>query len=269
MSRLYGVRANRPTRVDCELIESQNAMIRSLIEQGGSYRAVGWGIGRFSEGEPSITREAMPKIESQDERAEAARKPGEIGISWLETDDDAEEERRDAPQPFLAENQLFAHHGEIEAFDAIRARMVEAVGEEFLEDIEAAGDSAHLFQLIRSLRRSEASLPGNEVLRRSMHRVIEWSAQLDPGSDLTANLIWTDGSELLGVRFGHPLWVVQRSGPRACPVHGGEHHTDVGDDFRAAVVASKPLTEDEEWTPVPDQSIVRISPEGEVEVEVL
>lgn len=265
MSRLYGFRANRPTRVDCELIESQNALIRSLIEQGGSYRVVGWGIGQFAEGEPSVTREAMPKSENQGERTKAARKPGEIGISWLGTD----EEPQDAPQPYLLENQLFAHHGEIEAFDAIRARMVEAIHEEYLDDIEDAGDSAHLFHLIRSLRRAEASLPGNEVLRRSMHRVIEWSAQLDPDSDLTANLLWTDGAELLGIRFGHPLWVVQRSGPRACPVHGGEHHVDVGDDFRAVVVSSEPVTEDEEWTPVPDQSIVRVSPEGDLEVEVL
>ena len=60
MCRLYGFRANEPTKVECSLVYAQNALLSQSIEdQRGEAHSDGWGIGYYADSEPSFERRDM------------------------------------------------------------------------------------------------------------------------------------------------------------------------------------------------------------------
>lgn len=270
MSRLYGLRSTHPRKVECELIRAHNTLITRSLEEGGEERVTGWGLGLYQDGEPTVDRQVLPATDDHEFRVEAAQRHTTDAVSHVRRAN-AQDAREEDTQPFDHEGWLFAHHGVLEAFDQLRDRMREAMVPEYREAIRGESDSEHLFFLVLSVHERKPELALKDVVRRVLHRIIEWSAEAAPGADLTANLLWTDGSELVATRFGRPLWFVKRDAVHPCGVHEGARHvqSDPGGVYRAVVLASRQMTSDEEWTPVPDRSVVTVDAECEMGVEVL
>ena len=57
MCRLYGFRANEPTKVECSLVHAQNALLsQSVMDARGVPNADGWGIGYYDNSLPHVER---------------------------------------------------------------------------------------------------------------------------------------------------------------------------------------------------------------------
>jgi glutamine amidotransferase len=61
MCRLYGFLANEPTRLECSLVEAQNALlVQSDRDRRGVRNADGWGIAEWRDDMPHVTKSTLP-----------------------------------------------------------------------------------------------------------------------------------------------------------------------------------------------------------------
>jgi predicted glutamine amidotransferase len=73
------------------------------------------------------------------------------------------------------------------------------------------------------------------------------------------NFVISDGRHLAASRWGNTLYWTIRRGIRDCAVCGTSHCPSADEDYRSVVVASEPLT-DENWTEVPEASVLGVEP---------
>ncbi len=59
MCRLYGISGNQPARVECSLVDAQNALLeQSIGDSRGVANPDGWGIGSYEAGSPTVHKSA-------------------------------------------------------------------------------------------------------------------------------------------------------------------------------------------------------------------
>ncbi len=77
MCRLYGFRANAPSKVDCSLVKAQNALLeQSRRDERGLENADGWGIAYHPNGTPKVLKRytaAHADVELDHENSEVSR----------------------------------------------------------------------------------------------------------------------------------------------------------------------------------------------------
>lgn len=284
MCRLYGFRATHPTRVECELIEAQNSLMRqSRRDSRGLGNPDGWGLGTVRDGTLRCEREVGPAYESEEYRRDAARVDASTVLAHVRraTVGDRREENT---HPFRREGSLLAHNGHVPAFDRVRPRILERMAPELERGIRGSTDSEHVFHLLLSRLRERVDAESDEpvaeagaaagamadVLHDTADDLREWCAGALPESDgiprdaeghrldrLALNLLWTVGDSLAGSRFGRSLWYVERDGARRCEVCGEQHPDPEPDGYRSIVVASERIT-GEDWEEVPESSVFAV-----------
>ena len=263
MCRLYGFRSNFPRKVECELIRAQNSLItQSLQDERGTSNPHGWGLGTYSNGAPNVIRQLDPAYDSEEFRWTAAKvhtcnvmahvRRATIGKISLEN-----------THPFEHGKWMFVHNGNIKAFQSIRQMILDAMGPSDRQSIQGDTDSEHVFKYIMYLHEQRSHFPIVDILRDGIKQVIDWSQKADPGSEIALNIIMSNGDEIGGLRYGRSLWYMRRNAVHPCGVCGGALHVekDPGKDYRAVIVASEPITDDEEWTEIPEGSLFRIDNE--------
>ena len=63
MCRLYAMHANEPTRVECGLVRSQNAlMAQSKSDRQGVMHGHGWGVADYNDGLPIVEKQTYERI---------------------------------------------------------------------------------------------------------------------------------------------------------------------------------------------------------------
>ena len=74
MCRLYGFRANEPTKVECSLVQAQNAlMAQSRMDQAGLTHGHGWGVAEHPDGLPMVEKQAWAAYHGERFKKTAAR----------------------------------------------------------------------------------------------------------------------------------------------------------------------------------------------------
>ena len=287
MCRLYGFRATHPTRVQCELIEAQNSLMRQSRRDGrGLGNPDGWGLGTVRDGTLRCEREVGPAYESEEYRRDAARVDASTVLAHVRRAT-VGEPREENTHPFRREGSLLAHNGHVPAFDRIRPRLLEAMAPELERGIRGSTDSEHVFHLLLSRLRDRVDVGADEpvgeagvdsramgdVLRGTIRELQDWCGDELPEAEgiprgpdghrldrLALNLLWTSGPSLAGSRFGRSLWYVERQGAHRCEVCGETHPDPVPDGYRSIVVASERIT-DEDWQEVPEASVFHVDEE--------
>lgn len=284
MCRLYGFRATHPTRVQCELIEAQNSLMRQSRRDGrGLGNPDGWGLGTVRDGTLRCEREVGPAYESEEYRRDAASVDASTILAHVRRAT-VGEPREENTHPFRREGSLLAHNGHVPAFDRVRPRILEAMAPELERGIRGSTDSEHVFHLLLSRLRDRVDAEADErvaeagadvedmadVLHGTIGDLREWCGDTVPekedvprGPDghrldrLALNLLWTVGHSLAGSRFGRSLWYVERDGARRCEVCCEQHPDPEPDGYRSILVASERIT-DEDWREVPESSVFRV-----------
>ncbi|HEY5598278.1 MAG TPA: class II glutamine amidotransferase, partial [Kiloniellales bacterium] len=123
MCRLYGFRANEPTRVECSLVYAQNAlMAQSRKDLEGQTHGHGWGVAEHPDGGvPFVEKQAWAAYHGEQFKKTAARvysktviahvRRATVGPPGLEN-----------THPFVHGAWLFAHNGTVPNFARVRER---------------------------------------------------------------------------------------------------------------------------------------------------
>lgn len=258
MCRLYALRANEPTRVECSLVHAQNAlMAQSAGDTEGLVHGHGWGVADYTDGLPMVEKQVWAAYDGEHFAKKAARvyahtvvahvRRATVGIPAIEN-----------THPFAHGRWIFVHNGTVPDFLKVRDRMIEEIDPLLRNDIAGTTDSEHIFYYILSLHLKHPEQPLMEIMRQAIRQVADWSAEVTPGRKVGLNMIMTDGDHFAGSRFGRTLWHLERDYTFECPICGRSHvHHERGADYRSVEIASEPLS-DENWLEIPDSHVYTV-----------
>lgn len=265
MCRLYGFRASEQTRVECSLVQAQNALLKqSDRDRRGVRNGDGWGLAHYVGGKPRLQKRARAAFDDLLFPELAA----DIASSTFVGHVRAATVGSIAPEnvhPFRHGPWVFAHNGTVPAFQEIYKRLA-------LDDFAPPGgstDSEHVFHWMLSrmpefgLSPERASLsvePICDLIASSVDEIVRLAAEERTPSPAKLNFMLTDGQNLVVSRWGNSLHWVERAGLRDCEVCGLRHSHPADGSYRAVAVASEPITK-EDWQEVPEASILAIDAE--------
>jgi glutamine amidotransferase len=261
MCRLYGFRANEPTRVECSLVHAQNALMsQSRNDMQGLPNDHGWGIAAYPDSVPYLEKQAWAAWKGEHFRKAAAQvyshaviahvRRATVGPPGLEN-----------THPFVHGRWSFAHNGTLPEFPSVRERMMSAIDPVHRAEIGGRTDSEHIFRYLLSLWGRHPDWRLREILHDGVSRIVEWCREAAPGRPMGINVLWTDGERLAGSRLGRTLWYVERDGIHLCPICNESHvHHAHETRYRCVEIASEPIT-DEPWVEVPNGTVYAVDPD--------
>jgi len=270
MCRLYGFRANEPTRVECSLVYAQNAlMAQSRKDLEGQTHGHGWGVAEHPDGGvPFVEKQAWAAYHGEQFKKTAARvysktviahvRRATVGPPGLEN-----------THPFVHGAWLFAHNGTVPNFARVRERLIDAMDALHRNEIRGSTDSEHVFRYLLGLWQHNPERPLLQTLRSGLQQVIAWCRDIDSKAKVSLNVLWADGDRLVGSRLGRTLWYLEREGIHVCEICGKSHvHHNPERAYRAVEIASEPIT-DERWLQVPNGTVFIVDPDMRLHIEPL
>jgi len=261
MCRLYGFRANEPTRVECSLVHAQNALMsQSRQDMAGLPNDHGWGIAAYPDGMPYVEKQAWAAWRGEHFRKAAARvyshaviahvRRATVGPPGLEN-----------THPFVHGRWAFAHNGTLPDFAAVRERMLPAIDPLHREQIGGRTDSEHIFRYLLSLWGRSPERRLRDILHDGVNQIVAWCREIAPDAPVGINVLWTDGERLAGSRLGRTLWYAERDGVHLCPICNESHVRHAHERrYRCVEIASEPIT-DEPWIEVPNGTVYAVDPD--------
>lgn len=270
MCRLYAMTANEPTRVECGLVRSQNAlMAQSRSDREGVMHGHGWGVADYPDGVPVIEKQTWAAFEGEHFTKAASKVYAHTVVAHV---------RRATVGPVSVENThpfshgrwIFAHNGTLPGFEEVRFKLLEHMDPLHRSEIRGQTDSEHVFRYLLSLflRHPEAGL--HDTVRRGLDQVVSWCSEAAPDRKTGLNIVLTDGEHLVGSRLNRSLYHLRRTDLHVCRICGKTHvHHDPKQPYRAVEVASEPVTADEVWVEVPNGVVYRVTPDFDLEMQPL
>lgn len=148
-------------------------------------------------------------------------------------------------QPFQWQRLLAIHNGFIQDFRRTLYRPLrDQLADQLYQSIQGTTDSEHLFALFLQIRQTVPHKAIALALQETLYRLTELTQRYD--TTLSANLILSDGSQLVASRYADP-------GP--APSLYWSRQTALFP--KGVAIASEPLDQGK-WTPIPDQSLVTV-----------
>lgn len=264
MSRVYGFMATDPTRLDCSLVEAQNALVvQSDRDRVGKRHADGWGIARWHDGTVEVTRSTLPAFADRHYADVAASVESHAVIAHVRTA---------TVGPVLLENThpfshgpwTLAHNGTISGFEHVRTHL--DLG--FYAPAWGDTDSETVFRWILNQMAdygldpdasSDDLDPIVALIEDSVSKLIDIAIAVEAPSMPTLNFVISDGRHLVASRFGGTLYWAFRRGLSDCAVCGTSHCPQADERYKAVVIASEPLS-NEEWREIPEGSVLGVNP---------
>lgn len=267
MCRLYGFKANEPTKVECSLVYAQNALLtQSIADRRGEAHPDGWGISCYENHAPILERRDTAAHENDHfsraaERAYAAtviahvRKATVGGHSITNT------------HPFVYGVWTFAHNGTLRGFDQLAAQLEYETDEDLRGMRHGDTDSESVFLwLLSRLREACGDVlcpqPDLEtligVVSDCVRKLDTRSQRADTERASKLNLLLTDGRYLIGTCLRNSLYWLERRGIHDCEICGIPHvRHDESREYRAITLASEP-TSHEAWHAAPEGSVLAV-----------
>lgn len=267
MCRLYAMRANEPTQVECSLVHAQNALMQqSQGDAEGLVHGHGWGVADYRDTVPIIEKQTWAAWHGEHFRKTAARvyartvvahvRQATVGGTTIEN-----------THPFRHGRWIFAHNGTIPHFDRVRDQMIEHIDPDLRNDIKGVTDSEHVFYFLLTMQLRHPERPLIETVGRGLRRIIQWSHKVDASEPPALNVVLTDGERLVGSRFGRTLWHLVRNEITVCGICGKKHvRHETGRDYRAVEIASEPISGDN-WQPFADGVVYSIDADHHFAIE--
>ena len=273
MCRLYGFRANEPTRVECSLIHAQNALLlQSRSDLRGKTHPDGWGIGYYTGGTPCVERRKTAAFNDRHFSVTAGRVYAETVIAHVRMATVGDPALANT-HPFHYGQWLFAHNGTVRAFDRVGPRLREQTDGRYAPG--GTTDSEAVFYWLLSRMQAAGIDPDGPAadvkvlagfLAESVRTLARWCEEADASEAARLNFLLTDGRSMVASRWNNSLHWVARNGITSCEICGVPHvHHTTGAHYRAVDVASEPLTTGA-WQVLPDHSVLAV--DGEVRPSV-
>ncbi|MEH6832858.1 MAG: class II glutamine amidotransferase [Sulfitobacter sp.] len=260
MCRLYAMHANEPTRVECSLVKSQNALMeQSKGDMQGYAHGHGWGVADYPNGNPMVEKQVWAAFHGEHFSRKAARvyartvvahvRRATVGGTSIEN-----------THPFHHGRWIFAHNGTVPNFDQVRAKMLDHIDPLHRSEIKGTTDSEHIFRYLLGLFLQHPERGLFETVKLGLEQVIRWSAEVDPDARVGLNIILTNGEHLIGSCFNRSLFYLVRDHTYNCPICGKSHvHHDPKRSYLATEIASEPITHGENWHQVPNETVFQVA----------
>jgi glutamine amidotransferase len=263
--RYYGLRANRPTRVEWHLVGAPNSLLaQSRRDLSGFEHADGWGIAAYDGDALQVHRRASAahdghffcaaaeRVEATTVLAHVRRATvGRVGLANT--------------HPFVHDRFALVHNGTVPYFASIQPRLLDAMTAEHRAAIRGGTDSEHLLHLILSIH---AQLGGSlfASLEAALRQVLTLCREIGQEPHLGLNVLLTDGERMVGSRWRRTLHFLEQTGTASAP----DERTGLATarDYRALIIASEP-TNDGEWAEIPERSLFEVTPELRLRIEPL
>lgn len=261
MCRLYAMRANEPTRIECSLVHSQNALMRqSAGDAEGLVHGHGWGIADFRNGTPFVQRQTWAAYHGEHFSKAAARTYGHTAIAHVRRATVGGQSIENT-HPFRHGRWIFAHNGTIPRFLKVRDRMIAATDPLLRNSIHGTTDSEHLFFYLLSLHLHHPAAALTDVVAQGLRRVADWAQEAAPERKPGLNVVLTDGQWLVGARMNRTLWHLERHELHLCEFCGQTHvHHQYNAEYRMVEFASEPLS-GEAWREVGEKVVFAVGPD--------
>lgn len=275
MCRLYAIRSNEPTKVECTLVHSQNALLlQSREDLAGREHSDGWGIAYYLDDMPVIEKQASAAFTDLSFSLAAERVYSETVIAHVRLAT-VGELKPDNAHPFAYEVWAFAHNGTVQGFETLRPELISETRTDLNANRRGETDSEHLFYwLLSRLAESgvvlksgvnDLNAAGN-VVADSIAELAERCHRAAPDKEPKLNIVLTDGHAMIATRWNNSLFRLDRGGLHDCDICGIPHvHHKHNTNYRAVVVASEPLSE-EHWLEVPNHSLLKIDHDARSEL---
>lgn len=275
MCRLYGFRANEPTKVECTLVRAQNALlVQSRSDLRGWSHSDGWGIAYYQDSELLIERRETAAFQDQGFSVAAERAYAETVLAHVRRST-VGGPALDNTHPFSQPPWVFAHNGTVRAMQELRPRLLREIEEAIDERPEGTTDSETVFLwLLAGMVKQglDISRPMGDskrlvgILAAAVLTIEERCLAAGAEKPARLNFMLTDGHSLVASRWRNSLHWVARVGVHDCEICGIPHiRHDPSKEYHAVVVASEPISH-EEWEEVPEGSIIAIDPDIEARV---
>lgn len=260
MCRLYAMHANEPTKVECSLVKSQNALMeQSKGDMQGYAHGHGWGVADYPNGNPMVEKQVWAAFHGEHFSRKAARvyartvvahvRRATVGGTSIEN-----------THPFHHGRWIFAHNGTVPNFDQVRAKMLDHIDPLHRSEIKGTTDSEHIFRYLLGLFLQHPERGLFETVKLGLEQVIRWSAEVDPDARVGLNIILTNGEHLIGSCFNRSLFYLVRDHTYNCPICGKSHvHHDPKRSYLATEIASEPITHGENWYQVPNGTVFQVA----------
>ncbi len=119
MCRLYGFRANEPTKVECTLVYAQNALMsQSRADLRGTSHPDGWGVGYYEDATPKMERRDRAAYEDLHFSVTAERLYAKTVLAHVRRATVGGAALANT-HPFVYGHWAFAHNGTVRAFDRV------------------------------------------------------------------------------------------------------------------------------------------------------
>jgi len=243
-------------------------MVQSRQDRAGHSHGHGWGVATYRDHTLDVSRHAWAAFHGEHFKAAASRTYAKTVLAHVRQAT-VGPPKLENTHPFQFDCWAFAHNGTLPKFNAIRPRLLAAMSNEYRDAIQGVTDSEHVFHYLLSRRKLDRTRPLMAVVRSGVRQLIDWCRDVDPAARIGLNVLLTDGSQMVGTRFGRTLYFLERDGIRDCEICGFPHiHHDPRNDYRAAAVASEPITH-EHWREMPDDSIFQVTDDFRIDFEQL
>lgn len=269
MCRLYGLRANEETKVECSLVHAQNAlMVQSRQDRAGQSHGHGWGVATYSDHKLDVYRQAWAAFHGEHFKRIAAQTYSKTVLAHVRQATVGPPSPENT-HPFRFDYWAFAHNGTLPNFSTIQPRLLSSISPDHRDAIQGVTDSEHVFHYLLSKHEQDLTVPLVEVVKSGVRQLVDWCREVDPAAKIGLNILLTDGSQLVGTRFGRTLYCLERDGVRDCEICGFPHiHHDPRTDYRAAAVASEPISH-EDWRELPDESVFHVTDDYRIHIRPL
>jgi glutamine amidotransferase len=222
---LFAFVCNDPDRVPCALHSAERLLVATpdpAVPQGFD----GWGIGFYQGGEVLLQRRPKSTTEPVNmfHIARELRTDTMIGHVRQGT---VGKPKNENTHPFRFRAWLFAHHGTVPSFDAIRDELLGHIPDFLRRNIRGQTDSEHLFHLLLAYLHDAGKLDDPHIRTESVTAAISATmahlnklvvqAGEDPGK-MECALALTNGRILIASRHGRPVHVQTIDGIVDCPV---------------------------------------------------
>ena len=265
MCRLFGFMANVPTRVECSLVHSVNSLVaQSAHDMSGKPHEHGWGVAEYPDGVPVLEKQAWAAYHGEHFKKAAARVYAKIVIAHVRRATVGVPDIKNT-HPFTHGHWAFAHNGTVPNFDLVRDALIDELDPLQRNEIQGNTDSEFVFRYLLSAWGRAPGLPLVEILQRGLGRVVETCQAIDADALIGLNVLWSDGTHLVGSCLGRPLWYLESEAVHICEICGETHvHHVPASGYRAVEIASEPVTHDARWTEVPGATLYTVDPDLKV-----
>lgn len=167
--------------------------------------------------------------------------------------------------PFQYKNLLMMHNGGVENFEAIKRKIREPLSDELYNWIKGQTDSEHIFAyLLNELFKHHQSISPEAVVdafERTFAALKIMMAENGIKEEAYLNMVVTNGLFFVGTRYvtdpkQEALTLYHSEGSRFVVEDGITQLVAPDDDDGAVLVVSEKLTDDKDWTSIPQNHFV-------------